>query len=135
MKILAVDDNRMYLRLIRQMLEALGHDVVDISSPIDALTLLDMDEMQYDLIFTDIDMNHINGDEFAKIVKQTKAMPIIALSATIDFVDEDTMQYFDGFLRKPVRLREIKDMLDNKTYIKDNVEVKDNADNQKISQS
>ena len=82
--ILVVDDEVSVVRVLSIWLERKGHDVIAVCSSPDALT--QMENHAIDLLITDMNMPHVDGVEFIKIVrdKMKKELPIILLTARCD---------------------------------------------------
>ena len=67
-QILAVDDSREMLELLRRNLGSCGYNVLTVGSVIDAIKILESTEI--DLVITDLQMPHINGIELLKHVRE-----------------------------------------------------------------
>jgi CheY-like chemotaxis protein len=62
-KILLVEDEKALIRLIKSMLEKLGYQVHAFSSPVDALSAVKSNEIEFDLVLSDVVMPMLNGPE------------------------------------------------------------------------
>lgn len=80
--ILVIDDSPMYRKMESDLLIEMGFDVITANHGEDALRL--MENHQFDLIVTDIEMPYLNGYEFAEKVRAGGGgqvdVPILALS-------------------------------------------------------
>jgi CheY-like chemotaxis protein len=82
-RILIVDDNTLGLSARRSVLEELGHKVVTIGTPHDALELCV--KQRFDLVVTDYKMPKMNGVEFiSRLRKQHPAVGVILISGFTD---------------------------------------------------
>ncbi len=87
-KILVVDDEEEFLKLIRDSLEVRGIEVITATGAIDAG--LELASKIPDLILMDIKMPGINGIQACEAIKRnpvTKDIPIIIVSALSDEAD------------------------------------------------
>jgi CheY-like chemotaxis protein len=64
-RILYVDDDHPVLEMIRPSLQLLGHDVVTIDNPLEALDLFRADPYRFDLVITDMSMPEMDGGRLA----------------------------------------------------------------------
>ena len=69
-RILIVDDEPEILKVLKRALRSEGFDVVDTTSPAEALKLLADEE--WDLLISDIDMPIINGYELVKRARELR---------------------------------------------------------------
>lgn len=94
-KILVVDDIRELRILAKRILELSGHEIVCVSSALEAFNMLD--HIRFDIIITDKELGQINGDAIIAHVRQfhinTKT---ILMSAYIDQEDPGDIR-----LKKP----------------------------------
>ena len=96
--ILAVDDNRVNLLVVGQILDALGHQVAKAESGAEALEMLAA--KPFDLLISDIQMPEMGGVE---LLRQLRATPgpnqmIPAIALTADVTSGDRNYYLDrGF--------------------------------------
>lgn len=108
-KILAIDDEKIILELIKFNLENVGYAVDICLSAEDAL---DLDLTQYNLIITDVMMGEISGIELANRLKAnplTDHIPIILCSAK--GLEDDVVVGLntgaDDYIIKPFSMREL----------------------------
>lgn len=104
-KILYVEDNPQNMRLVRKMLKADGHDVIEAVDGLSGVALA-ASEMP-DIILMDINLPDIDGLEATARLKaspQLAHIPIIALTANAMHGDRERFiaAGCDGYLAKPV---------------------------------
>ena len=86
LRVLAVDDDDVNLRLIRRMLEKLDHSVRPVASGSEGLKLFR--EEPFDLVVTDLTMPEMSGDAIAIEMKAINpGIPIIMLTGHSDIMD------------------------------------------------
>jgi two-component system, cell cycle response regulator DivK len=107
--VLIVEDNDKNLKLVRDVLRAKGYQTIEAESAEDGLKLAR--EKKPGLILMDIQLPGMNGIEALKVLRAddaTKSIPVIAVSASV--MQHDRKQVtdagFDGFIEKPINLRE-----------------------------
>lgn len=111
-RILIVDDDRDVRRVLRRVMEADGHTVVECPDGRDALRA--MTEEQPDLVITDVYMPEMDGIEFlTRLREEDPDLPVLAVSggslATADFVLEDASKLgADAVLSKPFDIDEVR---------------------------
>ncbi|MFT3983712.1 MAG: ATP-binding protein [Lachnospiraceae bacterium] len=112
-RILAVDDNRVNLTVIREVLKRYEIQVFTAESAKEAIAYLKAGK-QYDLILMDYMMPHIDGGEATQMIRKIKGcaereLPIIALTA--DVVRGTKEQLLAGgmndYLSKPIDFQEL----------------------------
>lgn len=108
--VLVVDDIKSNRTLINELLSGAGFEVIEAENGQEAL--LFTEEYHPDIILMDIRMPVMDGFEATRRLKNnpnTKDIPIIALTATVKSGDKSKIEEygFDGFLRKPVKIREL----------------------------
>ena len=114
-KILAVDDDMINLKLLKSMLKKLGNviEVVEASNGSDAIGVLKSRD-DIDLILLDIIMPVMNGIEMLKVVRaddNLKQLPIIVLT-TDETKKSEALEFgANGFLMKPIRAEELKNKI------------------------
>ena len=112
--ILVVEDNRLNLELVTDLLESAGYTVRTAASAEEGLRLAA--EERPDLILMDIRLPGMDGHAAVKILKQsaaTRSIPTIALTAQAMKGDEATAKVsgFDGYLSKPIDTRSFSDQI------------------------
>jgi two-component system cell cycle response regulator DivK len=113
-KILIVEDNELNRKLLTDVLEFRGYTIFGTELGAVALDLA----RQYgpELILMDIQLPDISGIEAARLLRadeQTRAIPIIAVSAFIESLGGSVSSgSFDAHVSKPVNLNEFLPMID-----------------------
>jgi CheY-like chemotaxis protein len=83
-RVLIVEDDRLSLKVLRQLLEARGYDVLQASGDWDAISRARHD--QPELILVDLRLPDISGLDATRLLKmddQTKNIPVIAVTAFV----------------------------------------------------
>lgn len=89
-KILVVDDNRMILKFLSNLLDAEGHEVKTCEDGLSALSLLTT--YQPDIVFVDLIIPKIGGDRLCQIIRtmeHMKACYLVIISAAVAEMDLD----------------------------------------------
>jgi two-component system cell cycle response regulator DivK len=107
-RILIVEDNELNMKLLNDVLEAYGYEVIQAREGRTALPLAS--QHQPDLILMDIQLPDISGLEAVRQLKEdeaTRAIPIIAVTAFAMAGDErKTLESgCDAYVAKPIMLR------------------------------
>ena len=118
-QVLVVDDIESNRILIRETLALAGLDILEAENGQQAV--LFTKEYSPDLVLMDIRMPVMDGYEATEIIKsnpKTKDIPIIALTASINFEKLDTIEQskLDAYLPKPVNMKDLFQILFN--YLK-----------------
>jgi DNA-binding NtrC family response regulator len=112
-KILVVEDNPNMSSLLADMLEVFAVDSVRATDGEDALKKLEKENIG--LVITDMRMPKMSGTELITAVKdKDPKMPVVLISG-YNLTDADSngpAGRADGFLMKPFRMNDIKDILD-----------------------
>jgi DNA-binding NtrC family response regulator len=112
-KILVVEDNPNMSSLLADMLEVFAVDSVRATDGEDALKKLEVENIG--LVITDMRMPKMSGTELITAVKDKNPnMPVVLISG-FNLTDADSngpAGRADGFLMKPFRMNDIKDVLD-----------------------
>ena len=114
-KILVVDDNLTHLKLMRKLLDKLGHIVVIADSAEEAEHILRYEE-HFSLIITDLRMPWLNGLDFCRRVKILNPdLKIYALSGWISNFDMNELEDagFDGIFEKSNSKANIAEILND----------------------
>ncbi len=101
-KILVIDDEKVIINMIRQLLEMHGHDVDTADDGDEGILKFDND--CFDLVITDICMPGIDGNIVAKHIRNSdkKYVPVIGMSGTPWVFDDNS---FDTIFEKPFQLK------------------------------
>ena len=128
MKILVVEDNEFSTNLITEMLNSLGVEVVTASDGHDAILKFERSaKNEFDMIFMDIVMPRLNGNESAATIRMidrenARTIPIIAITALNSETDRQMMREsgMDGFLQKPLSIPAVKEIIEQYSTKNDN---------------
>ena len=128
MKILVVEDNEFSTNLITEMLNSLGVEVVTASDGHDAILKFERSaKNEFDMIFMDIVMPRLNGNESAATIRMidredARTIPIIAITALNSETDRQIMREsgMDGFLQKPLSIPAVKEIIEQYSTKNDN---------------
>ena len=101
-KILVIDDEKVIINMIRQLLEMHGHDVDTADDGDEGILKFDND--CFDLVITDICMPGVDGNIVAKHIRNSdkKYVPVIGMSGTPWAFDDNS---FDTIFEKPFQLK------------------------------
>ena len=132
--ILVVDDNAYNRKVIREFCGQALIQIDDVESGYEAVEMIDIKD--YDLIFMDIRMPHMDGMQtLAKIKEEYPDFdtPVVALTGDImNGVESRLMeQGFSGFLAKPVSLARFLSTI--KEFIPDRIVELDSVDEEELS--
>lgn len=108
MKVLAIDDNQLNLKLIDSALGSHGHEVRLLEQPADAVAVAL--EFQPELVLLDIEMPNRNGVEVMRDLRRCPGLTDIPIYAFTAMESEMVAAYvnpgeFTGVVRKPYSLR------------------------------
>jgi two-component system cell cycle response regulator DivK len=112
--ILIVDDNEQNRRLARDVLEFAGFRTLEATGGIEGLSLAA--EHHPDLVLMDIRMPDMRGTEAVRKLREdarTSAIRVVALTSSTMKGDRERFlaDGFDGYLEKPIRVREFPDQV------------------------
>jgi len=110
--ILIVEDNEKNLKLVRDVLQVKGYQTLEAGSAEDGIRIAR--EQSPDLVLMDIQLPGMNGIEALRALRAdpaTAAIPVIAITASVMQQDRQEIMRagFDGFIEKPVNLRNLLD--------------------------
>lgn len=108
-KIIVVDDDKIQLQLMEELLSPIFKEVTILNDSTEIENILE--EQSFDLILSDIQMPKKDGFEMIKSLKSNEkysAIPVIALSGKRDLTTEDfTAAGFASAHQKPIQLQEL----------------------------
>lgn len=114
-KVLVVDDSTSIRDLVSMTLEVLGDYDVDVGADgLQAQSLLQQHD--YELVLTDLDMPNMGGDEliaWMKTEERTRHLPIIVLTAGVDKIREEIAHKYQiqHFLEKPFKPKALVEII------------------------
>lgn len=132
LRILVVEDEVFNQNVISRMLEKEGHIVDIASNGLEALKCYSKE--RYDLILMDIQMPEMDGVEttshIRKIEKEGTYTPIVAITAFALQGDRERFLSFgmDEYLPKPIRIKELHDMLQKVPQFKGRADIDELGD-------
>lgn len=109
-RILVVEDNPKNLKLVRDVLQFCGYDVIEASTGEEGVRLAG--ELAPDLILMDLQLPGIDGIEALHQIRangQGGEVPIVAVTASVMDADRRTAfeSGFTGYVEKPISVREL----------------------------
>ena len=112
--ILIVDDNEQNRKLARDVLEFAGFRTLEATGGVEGVSLAA--EHRPDLVLMDIRMPDMRGTEAVRKLKEderTAAIRVVALTSSTMKGDRERFlaDGFDGYLEKPIRVREFPDQV------------------------
>jgi PAS domain S-box-containing protein len=110
-RILLIDDEATFLRMMERALSSFGYRVNSFRSPLEGLQAYQSDPESYDLVITDLDLPWLDGHSVAKQVREKNPdIPIILVSGCNWKLEapESDFRHFTGILTKPFSLDEMQ---------------------------
>ena len=113
-RILVVEDNPLNLKLIRDVLEFEGFDVVTAESGEEGVAVAASDHV--DLVLMDLQLPGIDGHEALVRIRSDphcRAVPVVAVTAFAmkDDIESARRAGFDGYIAKPISVRALPKQL------------------------
>ena len=112
--IILIDDEASVLFALKLLLQALGYEISDYNSPVEALDYLRSTDVKHDLCICDLKMPKFNGLEVLTETKKiSNSLPFILMSAhaTPEEINKAKELGASGFLAKPFSPEQLKAML------------------------
>ena len=127
-RILVVDDEPALASVMQAMLEMLGYDVECRTSSDEALKafLNRPVDKTFDLVITDMTMPHLTGVDLAIQLHELQPdLPIILCTGFSEKIDAKKAKGLgiQGFLLKPVRLKDLAELVQNAIHTQKNMQV------------
>jgi two-component system cell cycle response regulator DivK len=109
-RILVVEDNPLNLKLVRDVLQFAGYDVIEAQSGEEGLRVAQQDPP--DLVLMDLQLPGIDGTETLRRMREGslgRDVPVVAVTAFAMAEDRERASQagFDGFVEKPISVREL----------------------------
>jgi DNA-binding NtrC family response regulator len=118
-----IDDELDITVLFRDAMRGIqGISIFTFTNPIMALEHFKINRKDYRLIVSDLRMPGINGIELLKRIKELNPLVRTVLMTAFEFDDElfqpyVEMQIINGFLQKPIMLKDLVKEVDNQLHI------------------
>jgi DNA-binding response OmpR family regulator len=111
LKVLAVDDSRSSLLLLKALLSEYGHEVVIAADGLEAIAAFEQE--QPDVILMDVMMPRLDGIEAARRIRAANpTVPILFLSANTEAHSvEQALQLGTDYITKPIQQQQLSDKL------------------------
>jgi len=111
LRILVVEDNPKNLKLVRDVLQFSGYEVIEATSGEDGVRLAK--EERPDLILMDLQLPGIDGTEALRQIREDDdgdGVPVVAVTAFAMNEDRDRAYAagFDGYVQKPISVRNLQ---------------------------
>jgi DNA-binding NtrC family response regulator len=123
-KLVAIIDDELDITVLFRdaIREIRGISIFTFTNPILALEHFKINRKDYRLIVSDLRMPGINGIELLKRMKELNPLVRTVLMTAFEFDDEIFQQYaekqiINGFLQKPILLKELVKEVDNQLHI------------------
>ena len=107
-RILVVEDNPLNLKLVRDVLQVAGYDVIEAHSGEEGLRVAQEDPP--DLVLMDLQLPGIDGTETLRRLREGnlgRDVPVVAVTAFAMAEDREraSLAGFDGYVEKPISVR------------------------------
>jgi CheY-like chemotaxis protein len=114
-RILVVEDNPLNLKLVRDVLQIAGYDVVEARSGEEGLSAAQ--EAPPDLVLMDLQLPGIDGMETMRRLRDgllSKDVPVVAVTAFAMAEDRERVALagFDGHIAKPISVRALPGLIE-----------------------
>lgn len=115
-RILVVEDNPKNLKLVRDVLQFSGYEVIEATCGEDGVLLAE--QRRPDLILMDLQLPGIDGTEALRRIRASdpaSAVPVLAVTASAMNEDRDRAYAagFDGYVQKPLSVRDLQRQVDD----------------------
>lgn len=113
-RILVVEDNERNLKLIRDVLQFAGYEIVEATSGEQGVALAQ--DCEPDLVLMDLQLPQMDGTEALRLLREsprTRGVPVVAVTAFAMREDRERAfgAGFDGYLQKPISIRALPEQV------------------------
>ena len=113
-RILVVEDNTKNLKLVRDVLQFAGFEIIEATTGEDGVELMATEHP--DLVLMDLQLPGIDGHAALQQLRgdpDTAGIPVVAVSAFAMREDRERAlgSGFDGYLEKPISVRDLPDLV------------------------
>ena len=107
-RILVVEDNERNLKLIRDVLQFAGYEIVEATSGEQGVALAQ--DCEPDLVLMDLQLPQMDGTEALRLLRD---VPVVAVTAFAMREDRERAfgAGFDGYLQKPISIRALPEQV------------------------
>jgi CheY-like chemotaxis protein len=114
-RILVVEDNPLNLKLVRDVLQVAGYDVIEATSGEEGLRMAQQDPP--DLVLMDLQLPGIDGTETLRRLRDGTLgadVPVVAVTALAMAEDKERAARagFDGYVEKPISVRALPSQIE-----------------------
>jgi len=114
-RILVVEDNALNLKLVRDVLQVAGYEVVEARSGEEGLSVAQ--QTRPDLVLMDLQLPGIDGTETMRKLRQGPLgtdVPVVAVTAFAMAADRERVALagFDGHIEKPISVRALPGLVE-----------------------
>jgi two-component system cell cycle response regulator DivK len=114
-RILVVEDNPLNLKLVREVLQFAGYDVIEARSGEEGLRAAE--ENPPDLVLMDLQLPGIDGTETLRRLREGSLkvdVPVVAVTALAMAEDREraAVAGFDGYVEKPISVRALPNQVE-----------------------
>jgi two-component system, cell cycle response regulator DivK len=113
-QVLVVEDNERNLKLVRDVLQFAGYEVISARSGEQGVTLAR--QWMPDLVLMDLQLPAMDGRQALRILRddpRTRRIPVVAVTAFAMKDDRERALHagFDGYLEKPINVRAFPELV------------------------
>ena len=113
-RILVVEDNERNLKLIRDVLQFAGYEIIEATSGEQGVALAQ--DCEPDLVLMDLQLPQMDGTEALRLLREsprTRDVPVVAVTAFAMREDRERAfgAGFDGYLQKPISIRALPEQV------------------------
>ena len=113
-RILVVEDNERNLKLVRDVLQFAGYEVISACSGEQGVRLAH--ERRPDLVLMDLQLPAMDGTEALRVLREdpgARRIPVVAVTAFAmkDDRERALLAGFDGYLEKPINVRALPEQV------------------------
>jgi DNA-binding response OmpR family regulator len=114
-KILTIEDDSKFVRVLEKILGVRGHEVIHASTAMSGLRMAECEEV--DLVLLDIDLPDLDGKVVATTLRSRPCMtdvPIIAVTAQDDATTRRLVKAYgcNGYIPKPIDTRAFPEQIE-----------------------
>lgn len=108
-RVLAIDDDEDFCKIVKELLEGHGYDVVSVANPVKALELYTRDKENFDLVVLDYYMPGLDGGKTCEWLRRLNPQVRVILCSGAEELRLRQLMVqhkLDGYIHKPFRVQE-----------------------------